>query len=235
MVGERSRAGSFGFLALTGGLIEVEDFDLDTAPTGLDAGDVGKVWKVAAAPAAEDTWDTAGAGGMLARWGEGLDWQYLDPADAGVNGLVCVKVKPTATAFPGALLGYSRVEDDWWVEGAYFSATPYWTGRYSVDGSMKQMAMGLDLGALPNNTTKNVAHGIADMFISAADTDYLDSPRILDAWFIFANEAYRLGSSIPAITNAIKIGATNVTLITNADLSAGRAACVIAWFPDPAA
>lgn len=231
MVGERENAGSFGFLGLTGGRIFVQEWDLEAAPAGLDAGDIGKVYKVAAVPTAEDEWDTAGAGGMLARWSEDLAWQYLDPAQTRSAAMIECVVAATSTVLPGEILVYHPGEAEWFAPYGSMGTTEVWTGTYTANGS-KRYRKGIDIGALPNATTKDVAHGVTGMVLSVTGTAYLDAPHIA-GWYTNATDAFSLGHVLPGVTVGAKLNATNLTITTSADVSTYKGFAVIEYCKAP--
>jgi hypothetical protein len=60
--------------------------------------------------------------------------------------------------------GYDANESLWYPLQPLWKTTEHWTGRYK-DGS-RVWSKTIDFGALPNTTTKNVAHGITGLILT---------------------------------------------------------------------
>lgn len=109
---------------------------------------------------------------------------------------------------------YSPVESEWYPRDMYWSTTEHWTGRYF--GGSKVYAKVLPFGALPNNTTKNHAHGITGLdFSKPISPDPV--PYMRDTVF----GAFPIPTHTAAgLKNDIAISATNFSITTNWDASA---------------
>lgn len=125
--------------------LQILDRDLTAPPGGESEGD-------AYIPAATATGAWAGHEDEIAIYINSA-WVFQDPADFDV-----------AIAFiydEKAWYAYSSQESAWHPLQNLWSSTEYWTGEYY--GSSKVYAKTIDFGALPNTTTKTVAHGISNL------------------------------------------------------------------------
>ena len=140
-----ARANEMGNRIETIAALKILDRDLSTPPGSPSEGDA---YIVASSP----TGAWAGHAGDIAAWYNG--WMYIPPWGG-------------MTAFihdEKAWYGYSSVESEWHPLQDLWSTTEHWTGKYI--GSSKVYSKVIDMGSLPNNTTKQVAHGITGLDLS---------------------------------------------------------------------
>lgn len=187
-------------LKLVDGLLagRIEDRDLATPPGSPSDGDA---YIVAASP----TGDWAGQAGNIAIYDTTNGWQFVTP-----TGGMSLFIHDEKAQF-----AYSSQESLWYPLQRLWTTTEYWTGMYG-EGGTKQYAKVVDVGALPNNTTKNTAHSISNIDVDnlieivgyAKDgTDVTSLPLALK-------------SGAATIFAEVYVNATNVRTETNADLTA---------------
>lgn len=92
---------------------------------------------------------------------------------------------------------------------AAFSTTAHQTGQFWVDGKPIYRKV-VDLGALPNNTTKSVAHGLTGL----GEIVSLGGIAIDDA------TAFAAAFPLPSDVVGLAIDTTNVDVTTASDLTA---------------
>lgn len=211
---ELTEAGSLGLIGAVGGIVLVQDFELDATPEGLVAADDGKLWLVGGTPTG--VWDDDDAAGLLARWdGVRLDWQYVDPVRVGSAGVLQVLVAGAATTHPGARFAYSASEEEWFPLQPLWSATEHWTGLYR--NGEKVYSKVIDFGAMPNATTKNVAHEITGL-----DITYANAP-LWTGVMSNGTATVQLSGSYFAVAGTvsvlIQITDTNVSIVASANVS----------------
>ena len=191
--------------SVCGGTVYVQDFDRVATPTGLGTADEGKVYKVAAVPTGD--WLGLGFANMLAIW-TGSGWGAMDPAGASPRGAFHVIVASGATAHAKEWWAYSPVENEWHPLQLISSAAEYWTGRYS--GSSKVYSKTISFGALPNNTVKNVAHGVSGMILSGGVGPTMEGS------YSDGTSCFPMHGVVPAgISVSWLVNATNVSCTTN--------------------
>ena len=118
-----------------------------------------------------------------------------------------------------AWYGYSSAESLWHPMQDLWSATEHWTGKYSSGGE-KLMSKYVALGALPNATTKNVAHGISSL--------QLGKPMVYQLNFGdtgVANGPIPVHLPSISITCEVTVNATNVVMTSATNLSAFTGFC----------
>ena len=108
---------------------------------------------------------------------------------------------------------YSSQESLWYAPGNIWTTTETWSGQYGSGGT-KLYTKVIDIGALPNATTKNTAHSIT----SIAVTQYIgidgyaqDGTDVAMMPLAFYSSAVR--------TAAVFVNATNVRVETQINLS----------------
>jgi hypothetical protein len=171
----------------------IVDRDLATPP-GSPA--EGAVYLVAASP----TGAWSGQAGKLAVYLSG--WYFLTPKD-GMQLFIVDEKTPYM---------YSAVESLWFPMLQRWRTTEEWIGSYNADAG-KIYAKTIDFGALPNTTTKSVAHGITGLDLSkhigfqctAGDAGVFAAP---------------VPQTVAGITMQILADGTNISITTSADLSA---------------
>ncbi len=177
------------------------DFDLNTPPGSPADGDT---YKIGGAPTG--VW--AAHANEIAI-GYNSSWYYINPASGG-----------KWTAFvedDKEWRGYDQVQDAWYPlmirdsDPASGVAAEHFTGRYR--GTSKVYGKTIDFGALPNNTTKTVAHSITNL-----DLNYLRAP-ILVVSVTNGTTVYDGAQGALGVTGLWAINATNVTCQTNGDLT----------------
>lgn len=89
-----------------------------------------------------------------------------------------------------------------------FSTTAHQTGQFWIDGKPIYRKV-VDLGALPDTTTKNVAHGLTGI------------GEIVSLGGIAIDDASEFAAALPLPNDvvALSIGTTNVSVVTASDLS----------------
>jgi hypothetical protein len=103
-------------------------------------------------------------------------------------------------------------ESLWYPLQPLWSTTEHWTGRFK-DGS-KVYAKAIDFGALPNTTTKNVAHGITGL-----DLSYKKAPTFQGS-ASDGTTCYAIpGVLVTAVSVDVRIDATNLIIQANANAS----------------
>lgn len=103
-------------------------------------------------------------------------------------------------------------ESLWYPLQPIWTTTEHWTGRYK-DGS-RIWSKSVDFGALPNATTKSVAHGVTGMIMS-----YLKAPT-----FEGSASNGTVAWPMPIVTTAfiildVSIDATNIVIASGTNLS----------------
>ena len=171
--------------AAAGGF-EFIDFELNTPPGSPSVGDT---YVIGTTP----TGDWSGQAGNIAVRSN-TSWIIIAP-------------------YTGAM-GWIRDENLWvayaetaWhlMQGAWTTAE-WWTGKQR--GGSNIYTKIIDFGALPNNTSKSVAHGI-----SSPNLAYDDAPIIVEA-------SLTNGNKLETLISAVSWDGTNVTITTTADQSA---------------
>lgn len=176
--------------------LAIEDRDL-AAPPGSPT--IGHVYIVAASPTGG--WSTF-AENDLVRYASDSTWQKLTPVE-GVTGWV--KDEDLVVHFDGT---------NWFAPGSY-STSEHYTGTVWVDGK-KIYRKVVDMGAMPNNTTKSVAHGLTAANIS----------EIVSLTLMASNgpagsvDAFPVPNNGLATSIGLYMGLTNVNVVTNSDQSA---------------
>lgn len=181
-----------------GGLasLKILDRDLNTAPGSPTNGDM---YLIGGSPTGVWLTDTGAGAGKLALYYNG--WLYITP-QGGMKGFVHDEK---------IWIGYSSQESAWHPLQLIWSTTEYWTGRYR-NGS-KQYAKAISIGALPNTTIKNTAHGITS----------IDHTKGIEIY----GSAYNSTSTMPIPGPFFSFGYgvdiyvdnTNVVIVTNFDAS----------------
>lgn len=109
--------------------------------------------------------------------------------------------------------GYDANESLWYPLQPLWKTTEHWTGRWK-DGS-RIWSKSIDFGALPNTTTKNVAHGITGLILS-----YRKAPTF-QASAADGTTCYAIpGVLLTAVSVDVRIDATNLIIQANANASA---------------
>lgn len=185
---------------------------LTTPPVQPAEGDA--YWVIATATGA---W--AGKEGMIAIYINSA-WDFITP----YTGMQAVFQQNEATT--------PQPEHRWYYDGTelWVPSVPRWTDADSnvaaehftgkLNDGAKRYAQSVDFGALPNNTTKNVAHSISGLVVTKGSTKSVHYEIMTsDGTFnVSHSETYTVVSST---MNAIwSIDATNLSCITNADFSA---------------
>lgn len=168
---------------------KVEDRDLNTPPGSPAA---GVIYIVGSIP----TGDWSGQAGKIAIY-DGSEWKFITASTTMAAWIVDEKI----------WIAYDTVEGEWYALQPIWTTTEIWTGKFR-DGS-KVYTKVVDFGALPNATSKNVAHGISNL-----DLSYTQAPVV---------EATCSNGTMPTTLAGIAtvtFTGTNLTLTTTADFTA---------------
>lgn len=170
------------------------DRDLTAPPTsGLAQGDTY-------IPAATATGSWSGQEGNLAVY-DGSGWVFVEPR-TGISGWI---------EDEKFLIAYDEGESEWFAVQDVWPSTEIWSGKYR-DGS-KVYYKTVDLGELPNATSKSVAHGITGI-----DLTYKKSPHVKGV----ASNGSTAAFNIPTLRLAadiyeVRVNSTNVVVQTAHD------------------
>jgi len=177
------------------GGMRIEDRDLATPPGSPSNGDCYIV-------AASGTGAWAGQDGKIAVYDSG--WRFVTAAGGMVVYIHDEK----------ALFCYSSQESLWFPLIDLWSTTEHWTGRYGSGGT-KEYSKVVDIGALPNATTKNVAHSITSLVVAqriGIDGYVQNGSNVTSVPGIFINSGVQVAVEI-------LVDATNVAIETDANLT----------------
>jgi len=133
------------------GSLTIEQFALNTPPVSPSD---GQSWVTGASPTG--VW--AGQANKIAFYLQG--WFFFDPYSTGLNIAVSAFDRNAKE-----MINFSPVEDEWHPVQDRWSTTEHWTGKYDRAGN-KIYSKTVNFGAMPNATTKTVAHGITTIDFS---------------------------------------------------------------------
>lgn len=174
-------------------ILKILDRDL-TAPPGSPA----EMDAYLVATGATGGW--IGQDGKIA-FNQNESWHFFSP----YGGMHCFVHDEKIDLF------YSSAESEWFCPYRIYSTTETWTGQYDVNGA-KLYQKTVDIGALPNSTTANTAHGITGLDV----TERIE----YNGW---ATNGTTINYPLPYISAGnnvyIYFDATNIKALSNFDAS----------------
>ncbi len=176
----------------------IEDRDLTAPPAGSPSIN-GKAYIVATSP----TGDWTAKAGKIAIYNSG--WTFITPT-GGMQFFIHDEK---------ALYCYSSVESLWFPVQNLHSTAEHWTGRYG-EGGAKIYAKSFTGLACPNATTSTHAHSITDFDVTKQvnfEISFTDGTTASE--FNYVQSA--------SIIAYVKVNATNILIISNANLSGNTA------------
>lgn len=183
--------------------IQAETAGSISVPTLNATTDIGKTYIIGSG--ATGAW--SGHSGDIAVW-DGASWNFVE-----LSGSMVAYVVSGSNGFSSQIrYGYNSDQTLWYPLTPLWSTTEHWTGGFT-DG-IKIYSKTIDFGALPNATTKSVAHSISPLLLT-----YKRAPIITDGRVSNGTTSRNLNGRGLTITD-VSIDATNVNIVTSGNESA---------------